>query len=81
MGRKPKGTSFLIVNNAAIREAELLYSMQAEGVDLVLRQQLEQVRQELVGSQPEVENRKGSFIHWEDQAAQDEARADELAKR
>ena len=70
-----------VVANAARREAELVASIQAGVVDLVLRQQLEQVRQEVECAQQEVENWKGNSTYWEDQAAQEEARADELAKR
>ena len=69
------------VDNAVRREAELVASIQAGVVDLVLRQQLEQVRREAECARQEVENWKGNSTYWEDQAAQAEARAEELARR
>ena len=46
----------LVFANAIARETELLSSMQDGIVDIVLLQQLEQVRHELVGTKQEAEN-------------------------
>ena len=70
-----------VVADAGRREAELIANIQSGAVDLVLRQQLDQVRRDAECARQEVENWIGQFAYWEDQAAQAEARTEELAKR
>ena len=70
-----------VVASATSREAELISSIHAGIVDLVLLQQLEQVRNELVGARQVAENWKGSSTYWEDQAELMETRVEELTRK